>query len=171
MNVRETSLLTLAGSALLLGVAVYVFGRPPGSAWFLPAAWSLAGSAHRFGSVAGQLPEFLHVFAFSLLTAAVLPATRRAAWVSCAAWWLIDSLFELGQHPKLSPMLAATTSGLKDIPLLCNTPAYFTRGVFDPLDLLAIAVGALAAAACIGSIHSLHDKKKDTQSCVQARSS
>jgi len=85
----------------------------PGSAWFLPAIWSLAGSAHPFGVVRGQLPEFLHVFAFSLLTAAALRVTSCAAWASCAAWRLIDSLFELGQHPTPGPVPVATTSGLK----------------------------------------------------------
>lgn len=171
MNASTFRLPALAGIALLLGAAVYVLDRPPGSAWFLPAAWSLAGPAHPFGVIAGQLPEFLHVFAFSLLTAAVLPATRRAAWASCAAWWLIDSLFEIGQHPTISPILTAMTSGLKGIPLLEKTPAYFARGVFDPLDLLAIALGALAAGFCIQFIHAVQQQKKDMESCAHAHSS
>lgn len=170
MNASTIRLLALVGVALLLGAAVYAFDRPPGSAWFLPAAWSLAGPAHPFGVIAGQLPEILHVFAFSLLTAAVLPATRRAAWTSCGAWWLIDSLFELGQHPKLSPLLATATSGLKGIPLLGNTPAYFANGAFDPLDLLAIALGALAAGLCIQFIHAVQQQQKDMESCAHARS-
>lgn len=170
MHASTYRLLALVGLALLAGVAVYAFDRPPGSAWFLPAAWSLGGSAHPLGVVTGQLPEFLHVFAFSLLTAMLLPATRRAAWASCVAWWLIDSLFELGQHPKLSPILAAATSGLRDIPLLGNTSAYFARGVFDPLDLLAIALGALAAGVCIHFIHAVQRQKKDMESCAHAHS-
>jgi len=165
-------LLVLAGLALLLGVAVYGLDRPPGSAAFLPAAWSLAGSARPFGALAGQLPEFLHVFAFSLLTAAWLPATWRAAWSACASWWLIDSLFELGQHPKLAPLLAAATSGLQGIPLLEHTPGYFIHGVFDPLDLAAIALGALAAALCMQWVRISQQQKKKAggESCIHVHS-
>ena len=172
MHGSRLPLLALAGLALLLGVAVYGLDRPPGSAWFLPAAWSLAGSARPLGVIAGQLPEFLHVFAFSLLTAALLPETRRAAWSACATWWLIDSLFELGQHPKLAPLLATATGGLRGIPLLEHTPGYFTHGVFDPLDLLAIATGALAAALCIQwvRVSQKQEQKAGGESCVHIHS-
>jgi hypothetical protein len=64
--------------------------------------------------------------------------------------------------------LAATTSGLNGIPLLENTPAYFANGVFDPLDLLAIALGALAAGLCIHFIHVIRRNNKDMEPCVHA---
>jgi PKD repeat protein len=137
----------LAAAALVVGVLVYLLDRSPGSAYFLPASFSLAdGRTRWFGDVGGYLPDFLHVYALSLLTAAVLGATPRAALAAALSWWTIDSLFELGQHPLISLHISATVPAWFDgIPFLENTAAYFTRGTFDQWDLVAIALGALAA--------------------------
>lgn len=132
MDLRVTA---IAVAALAVGVAIYVLDRPPGSAYLLPRSATLFPDISLpFGIMGDWLPAFLHVFAFSLLTAALLSATRVAAAGACAAWWAIDSLFELGQHPAVSPHLGA---------------AYFVRGSFDPADLLATAVGALCAFATL----------------------
>jgi len=158
--------LLLAAAALGVGFVVYLFDRLPGSTYFLPEQWSFfTGGSFTFGSVGGWLPGFVHVYAFGLLTAAVLGTTRRAALTGCALWWLIDSLFELGQHPGLSPYLAAATPAWFDgIPFLENTGAYFARGTFDYADLAAIALGALAAWASVVSLQTRredcrHDKR------------
>lgn len=125
----------IAVAALAAGVAVYVLDRPPGSAYLLPRSATLfSGAPSWFGSADAWLPAFLHVFAFSMLTAALLSASRVAAAGACVAWWAIDSLFELGQHPAVSPHLGA---------------GYFVRGSFDPAGLLATALGALLAYATL----------------------
>lgn len=133
--------------SLALGILVYALDRLPESVYFLPTGWWLAEGGQRwFGSVGGQLPEFLHVYAFALLTAAVLASSRRLALLSCAAWWALDSLVELGQHAAISPQIAAAVPAwFAGIPFLENTGPYFAHGTFDPLDLAAIAVGAVAA--------------------------
>ncbi len=138
----------LAGSGLLaIGLLVYVLDRVPESVYFLPTGWSLAeGGEGWFGSLGGQLPEFVHVYAFGLLTAAVLASSRRLVLLSCAAWWALDSLAELGQHATISPHIAAAVPAwFAGIPFLENTGPYFTHGTFDPLDFIAIAAGAVAA--------------------------
>jgi len=135
MDLRATA---IAVAALALGASVYALDRPPGSAQLLPPGATLfADTALSFGSMGAWLPAFLHVFAFSLLSAALLSATRVAAASACFAWWAIDSLFELGQHPAISPHLGA---------------AYFVRGHFDVADLLATALGALVAYATLTMI-------------------
>lgn len=139
---------TLAAlGALAIGMLVYALDRLPESVYFLPAGWSLAEDGVRwFGSLGGQLPEFLHVYAFALLTAAVLASSRGLALLSCAVWWGLDTLFEIGQHPAVSPAItAALPAWFEAVPFLENTGSYFTRGTFDPLDFIAIAVGAVAA--------------------------
>jgi hypothetical protein len=144
-------ILGLASAALALGLLVYALDRPPGSAYFLPADWSLAANHSRwFGRLGGYVPEFAHVYAFSLLTVIVLGAWRKLALPSCAAWWAIDSLFEIGQHAAISPHIAAAVPRWFDgIPFLENAAPYFLRGTFDPWDLVAIAFGALAAFATV----------------------
>jgi hypothetical protein len=112
----------LAALALLPGAAVYLGDR--GAAF---EAW---------------LPSLVHPFAFSLLAAASLP--RRARWhlAACAAWCVINLLFEAGQHAAWSPLLA---SWLGD-GLLAD---YFVHGTFDLADVAAIVAGSLLAAACL----------------------
>ena len=69
--------------SLALGILVYALDRSPESVYFLPAAWSLAGVGDRwFGSLGGQLPEFAHVYAFSLLTVAILASPHRLVKVN-----------------------------------------------------------------------------------------
>lgn len=138
----------LAGCALLLGALVYFFDRSPGSAYLLPASLSFFdGASARFGGAGVWLPAFLHPLAFSLLTALVLGVTRVTAVASSAAWWLTDSLFEIGQHPAVSARIAdALPSWFDGVPVLENTAAYFVHGTYDPWDLAAVAAGA--AVAC-----------------------
>ena len=148
MPSREIVGATLAAlGALVAGVLVYALDRLPESVYFLPAGWSLAeGGVRWFGSLGGQLPEFLHVYAFALLMAAVLASSGRLALLSCAVWWALDSLAELGQHATISPHIAAAVPAwFAGIPFLENIGPYFTHGTFDPLDFIAIAVGAVAA--------------------------
>lgn len=117
------SALTAGASALLLGVLIYLSARATGSSpaalgWLppVPASWA---------PLLGPLPSLLHAFAFTLLTTALLGPGR----VSFAAllWAGIDTAFEIAQHT------AFPDTGLR------------VGGTFDPLDLLAIAAGAMLA--------------------------
>jgi len=140
--------------ALALGALVYVVDRPAVTVYLLPHAWSLARGHHPwFGSLGGHLPEFVHVYAFILLTLAVSPGRARALPI-CAFWWAVDSLFEIGQHPTLAPRIAASLpEWFQRIPILDHTANYFLHGTFDPGDLLAIALGTLVAYFSIRVLH------------------
>ena len=99
-----------------------------------------------FGAVGQSLPAFAHVFAFSLLTIAVLGGGRRTAIVACSGWFLVDAAFELGQHPTLAAELARfIPSWFEGIPILHRTDDFFLAGTFDAFDLVAMALGALTA--------------------------
>ena len=133
--------------ALAVGVWVYLVERDPQRVYllagFIPE--SLPSPLH-LGTIAGVLPEFIHVYAFSLLTALLLPSTPRHTLGACLAWFVVDSAFEIAQHPAIAPMIVAVLPGwFEQVPLLDNTVAYFRHGTFDPLDLAAVAVGAQAA--------------------------
>lgn len=164
LSAQRTGLLRGAGlalGALALGAFIYGHDRPPQAAWLLPA-WlqsAGAGSVRWLGSAGDWLPSFLHAFAFALLTASVVappvPAPRHARAVqrtprgvvaACIGWWLVDSAFELGQHPDLSHAIAeALPAAWARIPVLDHVGSSLTRGTFDLADLAAIAVGAVAA--------------------------
>ncbi len=103
-----------------------------------------------FGFIGQSLPTFAHVFAFCLLTAALLAGGKKAAMSVCLGWFLVDVAFELGQHSALAPALSTLTPlWFAHLPILNQTDSYFLNGTFDPLDLLAIALGALAAYVVI----------------------
>lgn len=143
----------IAVGALVAGSLVYVLDRPAATVYLLPNALSLALSQLPwFGALGGHLPEFIHVYAFILLTVAVSPWPARVGPI-CAFWWVVDSLFELGQHPLLAPHLAAALPAwFQQIPILDNTANYFLYGTFDPGDLVAIVLGTIVAYLTNGVI-------------------
>ena len=111
----------------------------------IPASAALAGRAI-FGALGQWLPSFLHPFAFGLLTAAALPTRSTLRYGGCAAWGLVNVAFELGQHPAASAWWAESLQGGG---VSARLAAYFVRGTFDPGDIVAAGVGALAAAAVL----------------------
>lgn len=139
----------MAMLALVAGTSVYVLDRTPGSAWLLPAAWQAAAPTGWFGSVGLWLPSLVHAFAFSVLTACLLPRRRAAAAGACAAWACVDTLAECAQHPAWSaPVAAALERAFDGSRIAAQTGQYFVRGSFDIADVIAgLAGSALAFAA------------------------
>jgi DNA-binding beta-propeller fold protein YncE len=85
-----------------------------------------------------------------LLTVAVTDSSDSRLIRIGTAWFVIASLFELGQHPSISPLIAASLpAGFAHVPVLDNTAAYFLKGTFDPLDFLAIVLGIVAAGLTV----------------------
>ena len=146
--VRPDAVYALIGAvAISTGVLIYLLDRSPTSVFFLPALWH--GRHVAWFPLGGVLPEFLHVFAFILLTAAVVPGPPRPIAI-CGVWLAIEALFEIGQHPGLAPAIAAALPGwLEQIPVLDRSASYFLHGTFDWGDLVAIALGVLTAYAVI----------------------
>ena len=132
-----------AGLALVLGGLVYALDRGG-----LPQA-QLAGAmaAPWFGAVGGWLPSLVHPFAFSLITAALRAPGAPPAYAACAAWGLVNVAFELGQHPRVGPALAARLESAFGPSGVAGALAdYFSHGRFDSADLAAAVAGAAAAA-------------------------
>ncbi|MEP6501802.1 MAG: hypothetical protein ABJD97_00600 [Betaproteobacteria bacterium] len=136
--------------ALSLGAAVYLTDRQHPHA-------SLG-----FGLIGAWLPAFVHPFAFSLFTAAVLGPSARPRYGACAAWALVNIAFELGQHASLKAPLAdalhAHPGPSAPVRWLAD---YFLRGTFDVGDLLAIVLGALAAACLLHALQAPREPVDD----------
>ncbi len=137
--------------ALFLGLQLYLYDRQPEHVYFLFHDFSLAHGQHSlFGVLGNYLPSFVHVYAFILLTVAVAGFSKARLIGTCAAWFVVASLFEVAQHPAISPIIAAAVPAwFTRVPILDNTAAYFLNGTFDPLDLLSIALGTIAAYVTI----------------------
>lgn len=139
---------TSASFALLLGSLVYVFDRAPGSAAFLPAAWSLKSYfGALFGPLGGNLPALMHAFAFTVLTALTSGLYPRRIWTVTLSWAATLTVFELGQFDPVTVELIPYLRALVPIELgVDRLSRYFERGTFDPLDLAATYIGCTAGA-------------------------
>ena len=128
----------LAMAALAVGGLLYVLDRPAGSTHFLTeaSAHSESGARH-FGPLGANLPSFLHIYAFILLTVAILRPGTRGLLIVCGAWFCIDALFEVQQY-----LAHCCARSLSETYLLTAA-----GGIFDPLDIAALALGAAAAFA------------------------
>jgi hypothetical protein len=131
------ALTAIAVAVLALGTLVYALDRAPGTASLWPRAWTRHGGSPFFGALGGALPSFAHAFAFSLLSALLLPPGRGWQRAACLGWAAIDTLFEIGQHPAVSHHLPGWLPGF--------IARYFRYGVFDAFDVAAGLLGALAA--------------------------
>ena len=137
-------------SALFLGLLLYLLHRPPDT-YFVSFIEAHDASFYEisppFNAIAGALPSFLHVFAFSLIIGGLLSCRKRGYLIICFAWLFINVLFELGQrHAIAASQMIPVWFG--EVFILENMQNYFLKGTFDFCDLLASFAGA-AAAYCI----------------------
>ncbi len=141
-------LLRVAFACLGVGAGVYLFVRPT-AASFVPSALHLPVlSGSWMTSIFGPLPTALHVLALSLLTAMLLDTNARGARFAAASWTTINIAFEIGQHASVAPALLAVLPAHADgHGLLAGLHAYFSNGVFDPLDIAAAMLGGITALA------------------------
>jgi hypothetical protein len=136
-----------AVTALLIGVFVYLLDRQAESVYFM-SSWMALGDSMSpfFGTIGDQLPTFVHVYAFILLTMVVASPSRGYVLYICLFWLVLESLFELAQITVIAHWITShIPEWFSGIPLLENTAAYFLGGTFDVVDLCSIAAGTLAA--------------------------
>lgn len=138
----------VGGTALIFGLVFYMTARSSDQLYIIgscvnPVVFSSAFHGP-LAIFADSFPAFIHVFAFSLLTAALLPISRRGAFIICGSWCLVNCLFELGQRYKeLSS--SVVPNFFQDIPLFGLTQSFFKRGTFDLFDIAAFTLGATFA--------------------------
>jgi hypothetical protein len=152
----------LGCSVLLLGTAEYICNRPPESSHLGVIIKSISGNIPLkidvFGIFSGVLPDFAHAFSFSLFTLLLFPnAVRKMRIAICLFWLVIDVFFEIGQF------FGQQISGIINIILPPNPAAsflkaYFVNGTYDPMDILAIGLGA-GTAFLIGESTTKGDLK------------
>ena len=143
----EVIQIIFAIGGLLIGLLVYLLDRQPDTVYFIPDWFSQTTHIEPFfGHIGNYLPTFLHVYVFILLTTAVLQPAPKHIIPVCAAWFTIDSLFEVGQIQVIAQWIAGhVPEWFQKIPFLENTASYFQSGTFDIIDILSIAAGTLCA--------------------------
>ncbi len=126
----------LIGFLLLIsGAFIYIIDRPAWQTTWFPYRYSISNSKlELFGSIGDNLPSFIHVVSFSLLTAGIITDKKKFYVLICCIWVLINTIFEIIQinHTQISR--------------LSNwVEKYSLNGIFDFKDLLAIYLGGICA--------------------------
>ena len=146
-SINKIQILTGA-TVLFIGILVYLVDRPPDQTLFVdksPVNISLYQILpNLYGIIGNSLPSFAHVFSFILITAGLIASKKRHFIIICLFWFLIDSVFELGQ--KFSTMfIKYIPDWFASIPFFENTGDYFVRGTFSFSDMAAITIGTIVA--------------------------
>ncbi len=140
--------IVLGGLVLGFGFLLYLLTRPPAQTYFL-AHLNITPTLYRsmpplVRLLTGNVPAFLHVFAFILITGGLLGCRQPGALIISTGWLLTDVAFEVGQQfPAWTD--AFIPRWFDTLPILENTRPFFRYGTFDPFDLVAICIGAVAA--------------------------
>jgi hypothetical protein len=144
--IRNTSRiwrLGIASLTLLAAVAVYCFARiyPPELLTPIQVVnTELAAQTAAFGSA----PSFFYTLALGLFIG-VCVSNRSSARFHCLIWIGLALFLELSQHPVIAEFVSGyiKTSFPNSIWTLIGP--YWSRGVFDPMDLLATVMGGSIA--------------------------
>ena len=142
------------GNQLLLGILflsagtmVYLVDRPIGSTYFLVKYRSIHIFFHQMPVLYGKLgmyaPEFFHPLALSLISMSLI-SSRRSKMMVCFVWFIINSIFELGQNFGVA-LVVYLPKWFVTLPIIRDFIDFFVHGTFDPYDLLAIGLGSSAA--------------------------
>ena len=129
--------------ALSAAVAVYCLARLQPPALLQPfQATQTELLAHT--GLFGSLPSLLFTLAMGLLLAACAKSPA-AARLHCSLWTGLALLLELTQHPQIAAQLVDWLPGLVNESTWRTIGPYWTRGVFDPMDMLATLAGGSIA--------------------------
>jgi hypothetical protein len=147
----------IAFISLIAGYLVYFFVRPHTPIFAIPnSLQSWRTSIDWLIPVTGSLPDFLHTYAFILLTYLVLgTGSKKHLYFSILLWWVLETVFEMMQWQPLSNLLLQQTAAL-DFSSLSWFEGFLQHGTYDPLDLFAIAMASVVAYFTVNFI-SLKD--------------
>jgi len=139
--------LGIASLSLLSAIAVYVFARtnPPETfdVFQLTNPYLV-----NYTPIFGSAPSFFYTLAIGLFIG-VCASSRSSASFHCLAWIVLCLVLEISQHAVPSAWISARfPEAISESGWNLLGP-YWTRGVFDPIDLFATLVGGSIAIALI----------------------
>jgi hypothetical protein len=142
-NTLLTWRLGVASLSLMTAVVVYIFVRiyPPE---LLTPLQALNTDLAAYTGVFGSAPSFFYTLALGLLIGACA-SNRLSARIHCVGWIGLAMLLELSQARIIAEPIGAWLSESLPHSIWSISESYWTRGVFDSLDLLATIVGGTLA--------------------------
>jgi len=139
--------ISVACLALAAALAVYVLVRvnPPGLLAPFQVTSSLLGTRP---GVFGSAPALFYTLSIGLFIG-VFASTPSAGQLHCLVWVAVALCLEVTQASFIATPLAAWLAETLPATGRELVGAYWTRGTFDPFDLLATAVGGAIALAIL----------------------
>lgn len=136
--------------SLMTAIAVYLFARIYPPEILAPFQLTDPGLARHF-AIFGSAPSFFYTLALGLLIGACAP-TLASARVHCLAWVGLAFCLELSQYPGIAKPISTSLYNILSEPIWDLIGPYWSRGVFDPLDLLATLIGGSIALILLGHL-------------------
>ena len=156
---RINWLVSVASLSLLAAVAVYCVARsnPPE----ILAPWAATNSIiASYTGVFGSTPSFFYTLALGLAIG-VCASTRSGAKVHCLMWTGLALCLELSQHQIVTEPVSTWIRNNLSAPIRTLIGPYWSRGVFDPMDLLATAVRGCIAFYLLTHLSSEKNDARD----------
>ena len=140
----------IACLSLLSAIAVYCFARlyPPTPLEIFQATNPILASQT---VLIGSAPSFFYTLALGLLMSACAPTLNKAR-LHCLVWIGLALCLELTQAPIIAGTLSTWLTALLPEFFRGFIGPYWTRGAFDPLDLIATLIGGIIALALLTSL-------------------
>ena len=135
--------LSIAGYSLLAALVVYCFARiypPEILASFLTASSHLSSYTVIFGSA----PSFFYTLSIGLFVG-VCASALSSARQHCLLWVALVLFLEVSQHPTLAEPISTWLATIVPESAWEIIGPHWTRGVADPIDLIATLMGGLIA--------------------------
>lgn len=145
MNTTIAWRLGIAVLSLSAVTAIYCLARIYPPALLEPLQTTLPLLAAQTG-LFGSLPSLFYTLAIGLLIGCCA-STPAAARLHCLLWLGIALMLELAQHRLVAAPVSDRLQGIVNESTWQVIGPYWTRGSFDPLDLLATLVGGVIALA------------------------
>lgn len=136
-------LFSIASFSLLAAFAVYCFMRiyPPE---ILTPLLATSSNLSSYTGISGSAPSFFYTLSIGLLVG-VCASTLLSATRHCLLWVALALSLEMSQHPSLAETISNWLATVVPESGWEIVGPYWTRGVFDPWDLIATLVGGLIA--------------------------
>jgi len=139
--------LGIASTALVAAIAVYCLARTYPPELIAPFQTSHPIFTDQIG-LFGSAPSFLYTLAIGLIIGSCA-STQASAKIHCLTWIGLVLLLEITQHPAITEPLASWLAGTLNASAWELVGPYWSRGAFDPLDLIATVMGGLIAFTLI----------------------
>jgi hypothetical protein len=129
--------------SLVLGAVFYIIDRSPNTYFIWLSGLDINKiNLNCFGLIGDVFADFVHTYAFILLTCGFLSCGKKGLLWITIGWLGFDLLMETGQYyPQM--FVTLVPKWFDTVPFFENTQNFFRYGTFDPADIVAIICGAI----------------------------